>query len=449
MNRNRTIIKGAFILTVTGFATRIIGFFYRIFLSQTFGEEGVGIYQLAFPVFALGFSLTAAGIETAISRNVASKTSLGRSSDARITLYVGCGLSIFASFLVMLIVQENAGFIASSLLQEPRCEELLIILSYAFPFASLHSCICGYYLALKQTKVPAISQIIEQIVRVASVFLLYYLTAGHFQVPNIIVAMAGLFFGEFASSVFCFYVFRKQSRFDGPAEKTLPVCFAALKELLSHSVPLTCNRVLLNILQSIESVSIPLQLQVFGFSISQSLSIYGVLTGMALPCILFPSAITNSIASMMLPTIAEIQATDNTKVMFRLIKKVVFCCFSLGLLCCIGLIVFGSFIGEFLFHSEMAGEFIITLAWMCPFLYTNGNLISTINGLGLTLQSFLFNTLGLAIRIASVFYLIPLLGIRGYLIGLLISQLAIFLLCCGFLYIYLHIYLQKRFSRIA
>ena len=66
MNRNRTIIKGAFILTVTGFATRIIGFFYRIFLSQTFGEEGVGIYQLAFPVFALGFSLTAAGIETAI-----------------------------------------------------------------------------------------------------------------------------------------------------------------------------------------------------------------------------------------------------------------------------------------------------------------------------------------------------------------------------------------------
>ncbi len=65
MSVKRTILKGTLILTLTGFATRFMGFFYRIFLSHTFGEEGVGLYQLIFPVYALCFSLTSAGIETA------------------------------------------------------------------------------------------------------------------------------------------------------------------------------------------------------------------------------------------------------------------------------------------------------------------------------------------------------------------------------------------------
>ena len=68
MSRKRAIIKGTFILTLTGFATRFMGFFYRIFLSHTFGEEGVGLYQLVFPIYALCFSLTSAGIELALSR---------------------------------------------------------------------------------------------------------------------------------------------------------------------------------------------------------------------------------------------------------------------------------------------------------------------------------------------------------------------------------------------
>ena len=71
MSRKRTILKGTFILTLTGFTTRFMGFFYRIFLSHTFGEEGVGLYQLIFPIYALGFSLTCAGVELALSRSVA------------------------------------------------------------------------------------------------------------------------------------------------------------------------------------------------------------------------------------------------------------------------------------------------------------------------------------------------------------------------------------------
>ena len=78
MSVKRTILKGTLILTITGFATRFMGFFYRIFLSHTFGEEGVGLYQLIFPVYALCFSLTSAGIETALARCVAKRASVGK-----------------------------------------------------------------------------------------------------------------------------------------------------------------------------------------------------------------------------------------------------------------------------------------------------------------------------------------------------------------------------------
>ena len=111
MSRKQTIIRGTIILTITGFLSRFMGFFYRIFLSRTFGEEGVGLYQLIFPVYALCYSLTTAGIETAISRTVARKVSLGKEREAREFLLTGLSLSFFLACICMIVMQKNAAFL--------------------------------------------------------------------------------------------------------------------------------------------------------------------------------------------------------------------------------------------------------------------------------------------------------------------------------------------------
>ena len=149
MSEKHTILKGTFILTVTGFLSRFIGFFYRMFLSHTFGEESVGLYQLIFPIYALCFSLTTAGIEVAISRCVASKIALAKQKEARQLLYVGLLLSIALSTVTAAILQVNASAFSIYILGDIRCEPLLIAISYSLPFASVHSCICGYYLGRK------------------------------------------------------------------------------------------------------------------------------------------------------------------------------------------------------------------------------------------------------------------------------------------------------------
>lgn len=73
MGNGRRLIRGAFILTAAGLLTRMIGFFYRIFLSHAIGAEGMGIYQLIFPLNMLCYALTVMGIQTAISRFVSAK----------------------------------------------------------------------------------------------------------------------------------------------------------------------------------------------------------------------------------------------------------------------------------------------------------------------------------------------------------------------------------------
>lgn len=440
MSRKQAIIKGAFILTLTGFATRFIGFFYRVFLSQTFGEEGVGLYQLIFPIYALGFSLTTAGIQTAISRCVASHSSLGNKDAARQTLYVGMTISVFFSLIFTLFLQKNAAYIASFFLGDKRCTPLLIVLSYTFPFASIHSCICGYYLGLKQTFIPAVSQIVEQIARVCSVYILYLVFMKQSITLSIVIAVVGLIVGEVCSCLFSLKSITGKHFLGIPSRPFLHSFSRCTKELTTLFVPLTANRVLLNILQSIEAVSIPMRLQMHGESVSSSLSTYGVLTGMALPCVLFPSAITSAVASMLLPTIAEVQALNRKEELRLIIKKTAVYCFLLGLFCCAFLLIFGPFIGTTLFHSQMAGDFILTMAWICPFLYTNNDLISIVNGLGKTTISFVFSTLSLLIRIVSVFFFIPIYGIQGYLWGMLASQLFLFFVTL----LYLSFYLKKR-----
>ena len=281
------------ILTAAGFASRIMGFFFRIFLSHAFGEENVGLYQLVFPVYALCLALSTSGIQTAVSHMTAEKTALKKNTEARSILGTALGLTLLISFAEILFVQKNASFIAISFLGDERCTDLLMIISYALPCAAIHSCICGYYLGLQKTGLPAGSQLIEQAVRILSVLLLFVITQNSGRTPSIHLAAAGIAAGEFVSALFAAH---SLSRYGGLLQAFSPKDLGKnLRELLGLSVPLTSNRTVVTLLQSIEAASIPVCLRLYGLDTSEALSLYGVLTGMALPCIQFPSAVTNSV----------------------------------------------------------------------------------------------------------------------------------------------------------
>lgn len=127
-----SLITGTLLLTLAGVLTRIIGFFYRIFLSRLIGAEGLGIYQLLSPVMALGFAVTAAGIQTAISRFVSSELAQNNPAGARLYFRIGLLLSLFLSAATGFVIWKYADFIGVSMLGDVRCIPLLKIISLSF-----------------------------------------------------------------------------------------------------------------------------------------------------------------------------------------------------------------------------------------------------------------------------------------------------------------------------
>lgn len=437
------LLTGTAILTLTGLLSRLIGFFYRIFLSNVFGAEGMGIYQLIAPVLAISFALTVSGIQTAISKYVASETSTHDYKNSFRTLWAGLMMSMLLSVLFAALIYEWSDHIAVTFLMEARTAPLLRIIALSIPMACVHSCINGYFYGIRKTAVPAVSQLAEQICRVGSVYMIYHICQKHHMEPTISFAVVGLIIGESASMIVSILAILSRAHKLFPTRpylcirpetkslknRCIPVYSRIMGQLLQLAIPLSANRLVINLLQSVEAIYIPNRLMAHGLGSADALGVYGVLTGMSLPLILFPSAVTNSISVLLLPIVADADANGDRAAVRRTILTSIRCCLLLGFGCTALFLLFGRFAGRILFHSELAGSFILTLSFICPFMYIAGTLGSILNGLGKTAQTFCYSVASLLLRLLFVFFAIPRYGIKGYLWGMLLSQILQTALC--------------------
>ena len=427
--RKRAFIAGTLMLTATGFLSRILGFFYRIFLSRTIGAEGLGIYNMVHPVFGICFALCAGSIQTAISRFVAANTEKGRD-----VFRTGLAISLTMSLVLTAAVWQFAPFLAEYLLLEPRCAPLLPAMALSVPCAAAHACVNGYYYGLQKTRVPALTQLAEQAVRIGAVFLIADIMAERGIAVTVRLAVYGHLIGEMAATLFSilsFTLFPPERQKKGeaapsgssPASFTLSIFQATAPGLMALALPLMGNRLVLNLLSSAEAVLLPNRLLAFGLSSSEAYSVYGVLTGMAMPFILFPSAITNSMSVLLLPTVAEAQSAGNRERISSAVTLSLRYSLYMGIFC-IGIFTrFGHDLGVSVFREETAGYFIAVLSWLCPFLYLSSTTGSILNGLGATGLTFLQNAAALSLRLGFVFFGIPRFGIAALLWGMLASEI--------------------------
>ena len=443
--KSHPLIFGTIILTATGLISRTIGFFYRIYLSRLFGEEGMGLYQLLSPVLSLSFALTASGYQTAISKLVAEQAAKEKRPSYR-PLAVGMSISMPLSILCCLVVWKAADWIALSLLQEPRTATMLRILAVSIPLSAVHACVNGYFYGIKKAGLPSASQLLEQITRVGCVYITSAYSLSRGEAPSIELAAFGLTVGEFFSMLLSFIAIwycspgRTQTKRLLSAQGTLNINAAPgglYGKLLAMALPLTANRIVLNLLQSVESVSIPAKLRLYGYNTTTALSVYGVLTGMAMPFIFFPNALTSSVAVLLLPMISESYALGDINSVKKYTVRTIKYSALMGFACLCVFVLLGQWAGSTLFNSPLAGYFITTLGFICPFLYLDTTLSSILQGLGLAGHIFIMNVACLLVRLAFVFVAVPRFGIRGYLWGLLASQLALGVLYLGSLYRFL------------
>ena len=445
----RKLLKGTLLLTITGFATRILGFFYRIYLADMLGAHYLGIYQLIFPVYAICFTIYGAGIQTALSQVIASEKNQNNNTCSVMKIFrTGTAIALLLAFGLQFFMWWKAEWIALHFVMEPALTPYLRIMAVFFPFCCLSACINGYYYGIQDAKIPAITQVIEQIFRIFFVFgMTFFMMPDATVEENCRIAVWGLAAGEISSCFFnvwklwkhCRNGLKKRSfgeRFrtgnvlkQGNRASAISLqtqdncCSQGMRSLLWLASTLTLTRLFITFLNSVETVLLPAMLKRYGCSSEEALSIYGVLTGMTFSFLLFPSTITNSLAVLLVPSVAEADAAGDTRMIRRSISLSIRYCLLLGILCTGIFMVFGKELGLVIFHNELAGDLLVTLSWLCPFLYLGTALTSIINGMKKTHISFVITAVSLGVRILFLLWAVPVYGMRLYLIGLLVSQL--------------------------
>ncbi len=412
------MILGTILLTSAGFISRILGFFYRIFLSRTIGASGLGLYQLIFPIFTLCLAISASGIQTAISRFVASE------KNGKSYLFTGLLLSAGLSGLFSVVIYILAPWIATNVLKEPRTTELLRVMVFALVPACVHSSFSGYYYGKKNSVVPSISQITEQLARVFGTFIIYKILAEQGLPLEPIHAVWGIVISEFVGLLVNVTAYLGVKEKDKVEEHSIPF-YSTIRSLGLMAIPLTLNHVLMTLSHSLENLLLPQQLVAFGYTSDEALGHFGILTGMALSVIFFPSAITNSLSVLLLPRISETKAKGDMCVVLDTIKGTICCGVALGSLCTFIFLFSADWFGTYIFDSTLAGFYIRILSILCPFMYTSSLLSSIVNGLGHASLTLTCNLTGCAIRILAIWFLVPVYGMYAYIISMIVAAVVV------------------------
>lgn len=427
----KNVVTGALILTVASFITRILGFIYRIYMSNLIGAEGMGLFQLIFPIYMLAWTLSASGISLSVSKLIAQENAKREYGNMHRILKISVGLSIGIGCVISAIIYIFAPFLATLVIREPRTILALKILASCVPFMAAASSIKGYFYGMQKMSKPAISQVLEQVTRM----MVIYFLAGLFIPKGLSYACAlavlGMCIGEIASFLYIFISYKRNKSKKKLSKKPSLTLFQSYGILLSMAIPLTGSRFVTSILSSIENILIPIQLQLFGMTNSEAIGVYGKFSGMAMPLIFFPSMLTGSLSMALIPAVSEASAVKNTKQILRTVSKSIHftCLIGIGATCIFA--VFPKELGLAIYKQADVGSMLYSMAWICPFFYLQSTLGGILNGLGQQMTTFKNNVINSIICISFVYFLIPKLGLLGFIWGVIVSSIVTTLLHLG------------------
>lgn len=419
----QTIIKGTLILTITGILTKCLGFYNRIFLTRLIGVKELGTYQLIFPLYILGISFCCQGIATTITKHVSYLLGKKNLPDTIRALRLGVCLSFVLSLLVSGCFFYGCDFITIHILKNTDCRVLLKLLSPAVPFVAIKACINAFFIGYEKPIFSGSCQLIEQIIRIGSV---YFLAISYMQNQvDAKTAVCGVVIGEMGATLYalsCYILFRRKQKKINEL-KTVTKKHSLMIPMIKDIVPITSNNLIFTLFSSFEAIILPTFLFRYYNNADTSMEMYGIITGIVIPFLLFPATITNSLSTMLLPSISYACAKRDTEAIKKALVSSALFCIMLGSFACILYILFGKPLCTFAFKSTEAGTLLQLMGFLCPFIYLSTTLSSVMNGIGYATQNLIYNILGISMRILCIIFFVPHFGIHAYICGMFCGYL--------------------------
>lgn len=420
----RSFVSGTIILMLAGFVVRIFGFIYRIYLSNLIGAEGMGLFQLIFPVYSLVILTLSSGVSIGVSKMVAEELAKKHLINLRRITSCALVLVISSGMMISLFIFLYIDFIANVILKDSRTYYSLMLLIPSIPVIAAASALKGYFYGIQDVVPTAVSQVVEQVVRIGLVMAM----AGYFVGAGLEYACAlatvGMSLGEISNLGVLFIIYRIRRKKAGKSISRAGFIRKRIifKELIKTALPVSFNRFITSIMSAVEQILIPRRLLAGGLDYQVSIEMFGKLSGMAMPLIFFPSLVTASLATTLVPAISEAMSLKNYRTVNYRISKSIQLTFILGFIFTALFITFPDEISDLVYRREKIGPMIYTLAFSCIFIYLQQTLLGILNGLGKQALSLRNSVIGSAIRICFIYYMVPFYGVNGYVLGAIVSS---------------------------
>ncbi len=420
--KKRSLINGTIILIISSFIVKILGFVYRIYLSNIIGAEGMGLFQLVLPLYSLVILTLTSGISIAVSKLVSEQ--FARSNFINLKRIANCavGLIIFVSIFVSIGILCFVDFLSLSILKDGRTYLSLLIVTPFIPIIASVAAIKGYFYAINNVTPTAISQIVEQGIKIGStiIMILYF---SNYSIEYLCAcAILGMVLGEISNLIVLLIIYvLKKDTFNNTNNLCILRKRTIIKKVVRISVPVSVNRFITSVMSAIELILIPRMIQKGGLNYHQSIEEYGKLAGMALPLAYFPALVSSTLATILVPAISESLSLKKIRtVNYRISRSIEITC-MLGFIATILFMLYPNEIGNLLYRRYSIGNILFYLSFTCIFLYLQQTLLGILNGLGKQAISLRNSIIGYSVRIISVYFFVPYCGLKGYIVGMVVS----------------------------
>lgn len=400
-NQRQSFLKGAVIISLGGFISKVLGAVYRIPLTNILGGTGMGIYQMVYPLYCILLTVSASGIPTGIARLVSSGKGYGVEKRA-FFLYGGIGIA--GTFLMYFLSSPLAA------LQGEQAVALCCkMLSPAVFFVSVLSVVRGYFQGLGNMYPTAVTEVCEQLVKVGLGVALSFAFR-----QNLEKAVASTLFAVTVSETLStagalFYYLGHR-----PVTPLFKVPYVPASSVLKYTIPLTLSAIAMPLSQLAESVVAVRLLRAFT---PDATALYGIFSGCAVTIINLPVSVTYGLAASSVPQISPLAEKGDFKAAKSKAYKALIITFLVSFPAALALYIFAPLAAKLIFGSLAEGErtLLIRLVRLMSFNSVTQSLVQTssacIISLGKPVLSTLTQWITSFLRVAVLAMLIRFFGL--------------------------------------
>lgn len=393
---------------------------FNVYISNKIGTEAVGVFQLIMSIYMFFITFACSGINLATTNIISEQLAYGLESGIKKATKKCIIYSLIMGSLACIALFIFSPTISFYWLHNKVSSMSLKIIAISLPFISVSSCINGYFCALKKIKRTATIKVIEQFFKILLIMFLfnYFLPSG--LEYSLISLVLGSTISEILSFLLLYFTYmldKKKLDSKGFADTNYT------KHILKISVPISITSYIRSGLSTLKQILIPMQLEKSGMSCDIALSKYGIINGMVMPLILFPFSLISSFSELLIPEFSYFNAKkDYTKINFSISKILKFCfIFSfliMGFFWC-----FSNELSILVYQKIEISNFIKLLSPLIVLIYIDNIVDSILKGLNKQVSVMGINILDLFTSISFIYFLLPIQGIKGYIIVLFISEI--------------------------